>query len=425
MTLTLDGWNRRRAALLLAAAVMIVTANWALELYFAVNQPTSGFQGTPTDLGTFFNSTTFARSNVAAPLGVPLGWFGLLFGSLFALVALFPSAAFERTGRALALLKAVMTVALLVYAVVTLKSICPVLAVHALAALLVAWLFWRYRDGSLLATSRPSLPHLAAFAAITLVTAYGIAEYRVVARDAYGARVASRVVNQYFSLPRVALPSRLSPFWSIRSTVRFEDAPIRIVEYSDPLCSDCEVLYHQLKELQREFAGQLNVAVQFFPLEAKCNDVVAKDLHPGACELSWLLAYDRSKFQQLHDEVFENRRAARDPAWRAGFAQRHGVEAALTDTAVQNLVRQLMETGAEYEQTSEKFAHGIRSTPTMIINNRMVIGTLPTAQLRAIFRALVDEHELEGQKFLENWVDPGCVIPTDGKPPAPCGPEGN
>lgn len=425
MTLTLDGWTRRRWALLGAAVLMIVTANWVLELYFAVNYPTPSFAGPPTDLGTFINSTTFARSGLAAPLGVPLGLFGLLFGSLFALVALFPSAAFERTGRLLALLKAALAVALLAYAAVTLKSICPAVTLHALAALAVAGLFWRYREGPLRAACRPSLLHLAVFLAVTAVAAYGLAETRLLARDAYGARVASRVVNQYFSLPRVPLPSRLSPFWSVRSTARFEDAPIRIVEYADPLCSDCEVLYYQLKELKREFAGKLNVAVQLFPLEAKCNDVVAKDLHPGACDLSWLLAYDNSKFERLHDEIFENRRAARDSAWRAAFARRHGVEAALTDTAVQRLVRQLVATGAEYEKTSEKYAHGIRSTPTMIINNRMVIGTLPTAQLRAIFQALVDEHELKGQKFLENWVDPGCVIPTDGKPPAPCGPEGN
>lgn len=41
----------------------------------------------------------------------------------------------------------------------------------------------------------------------------------------------------------------------------------------------------------------------------------------------------------------------------------------------------------------------------MIINNRMVIGTVPYEQLRAIFRALVDERG--GAKFLENWVDTG------------------
>ena len=64
----------------------------------------------------------------------------------------------------------------------------------------------------------------------------------------------------------------------------------------------------------------------------------------------------------------------------------------------------MIATGAEYEQTSDQYEHGIRSTPTIIINNRMIIGTLPYAQMRAIFKALVDEHERgESSQFIENW----------------------
>ena len=59
----------------------------------------------------------------------------------------------------------------------------------------------------------------------------------------------------------------------------------------------------------------------------------------------------------------------------------------------------------EYERTSERFAHGIRSTPTMIVNNRMVIGTLPYEQLHAIFQALIDEHDSDDSRFIENWVE--------------------
>jgi protein-disulfide isomerase/uncharacterized membrane protein len=425
MTLTLDGWNTRRALLLAAAVLMMMAAAFTVQHYFAANYPISVFEGSFSDTGAFFNCDSAAYSSIAAVYGVPIGTFGLLLGGLFALAALFPSAALEHTGRGLALLNLVAVVALLLYSVILLRSMCLLCAGYYLGSLLVGWLFWNYRKGSLLRTSRPSLLHLATFGVVTIAGGYGMTQYHVAVRDAHGGAVASRAVNQYFSLPRVALPSRLSPFRSIRSTVRFEDAPIRIVEYSDPLCSDCRVLYYQLKELKDEFAGKINLAVQFFPLEAKCNDVVAKDLHPGACELSYILAYDNSKFQQLHDEVFENMRAARDSAWRADLARRHGVAAALTDPAVRRLVHQLMATGAEYEKTSDKYAHGIRSTPTMIINNRMVIGTLPTAHLRAIFRALVDEHELRGSQFLENWVDPGCVIPSDGGPPKACGPGGS
>jgi len=67
-------------------------------------------------------------------------------------------------------------------------------------------------------------------------------------------------------------------------------------------------------------------------------------------------------------------------------------------------VHRLIATGAEYQRTSEEFAHGIRSTPTIIINGRMVIGTLPYEQLRAIAVALLRESEGDLQ-FVEGWVD--------------------
>ena len=77
----------------------------------------------------------------------------------------------------------------------------------------------------------------------------------------------------------------------------------------------------------------------------------------------------------------------------------------MTDSATRELVDRLIQTGREFEKTDERFAHGIRSTPTMIVNNRMIIGTLPYEQLRAIFQALADEHDADDRRFLENWVE--------------------
>ena len=59
----------------------------------------------------------------------------------------------------------------------------------------------------------------------------------------------------------------------------------------------------QLDQVLEEFAGKINVAFQFFPLEAECNQVVAKDLHAGACEISYMAAYDPAKFKAIHDEM--------------------------------------------------------------------------------------------------------------------------
>jgi len=239
---------------------------------------------------------------------------------------------------------------------------------------------------------------------VMLAGAVGMQRFHDAKIDAQSGGVAARVVAQYYELPEVAWPSVISPYRTASATDAFDDAPIRIVEYADLLCSDCQYLNEQMERLKEEFAGKMNVAFQFFPLDAACNHVVEKDKHPGACDLSYMAAYDPDRFVEIHDDVMANMKAAKQEAWREDFIREKGLEAALTDSATLALIDQLIQTGAEYEKTSDEYAHGIRSTPTMIINNRMVIGTFPYEQLRAIFRALVDEAEGEGQ-FMENWVE--------------------
>jgi len=389
----------------------MIVASWlTIEHFFAANYPATIWAGSFCDLNAFFNCDSSAFAMISAVGGVPIGYFGAMAGALVCLGAVFPSEAFERSNKTIALLNAVGVVFLLVYSVVVMGSLCLLCAGYYLFALASLVLFWR--DGIDRAAPtflqrwlRPSVKHLATFAVVTLVGAQGMALYHQAKRDAQSGGVAARVVEQYFSLPEVPEPSFLSPFWTVRSTERWEDAPIRIVEYGDLLCSDCLVLNQQMEQLKEEFAGKLNVAFQFFPLDGQCNDVVEKDLHPGACDVSYMAAYDPEQFLAVHDAVWADFRAAKTPEGRAELARRFGVEAALTDSATQALVHRILQTGREYEKTSDRFSYGIRSTPTMIINNRMIIGTYPYQQLRAIFQAIVDEAERGEARFIENWID--------------------
>jgi len=390
---------------------MIVFSALTVEHFFAANYPTSIFEGSFCDINAFFNCNSSANSAISAIAGVPIGWFGIMLGGLVALGAVFPSGGLERTNRSLAILNVVGVVTLLLYSVVILGSLCLLCSGYYVFSFLALFLYWKGAPPEE-AYSRqplpwfaPSMLHLAVFGAVTMGGAWGVYEYHEARQVGQSGGVASRVVSQFYSLPAVAWPSEISPYWTVRSTENFEDAPIRVVEYGDPLCIDCRLLWEQLGELKEEFAGQINIAFQFFPLEAACNDVVEKDKHPGACEASYMLAADPENFPERLDEIFTNMRAAEAPEWRADFAARYGLEGAAEDPEVIDVVDRLIRTGTEYERTSEEFAHGIRSTPTMIINNRMVIGTLPQEQLRAIFQALVDEYERGGDAFMESWMD--------------------
>ena len=403
-SLTLKGVTWTRVLSFFSGLGMMAASVLTIRHFFLANYPATIFQGSFCDISAFFNCDSSAFSAISQVLGVPLGYFGLVLGLLVTLGAIFPSPAMERTNASLSLLNVLGVIGLAAYSVFVLHSLCLLCSGYYLFSILSFFLYALSGLGRGLGRFlRPSLKLLAVLAVLTLAGAYGFQQYHQVKKEAQSGS-ALQVVKQYYELPLVQSPSLISPFWTAKATNRFEDAPIQVIEYADFLCPDCVFLNQQLDQLKKEFAGKVNIAFQFFPLEAKCNTVVDKDFHQGACDLSFLAAHDPSKFLAIHDEIFANFNAARDPAWRLDLARKYGVEEGLADPQTQDLVRRIINTGAEFEKTSDRYAHGIRSTPTMIINNRLIIGTLPTRYLKAIFQALVDEREAGSRKFLENWV---------------------
>jgi uncharacterized membrane protein/protein-disulfide isomerase len=409
-SLTMGGRPGLRLASFASGLGMVAASLVTIHHFFAANYPTSIYEGSVCDINAFFNCDSSAYSVIAQIGGVPLGYFGVVVGALVVLGAVFPSPDFERTNKSIAWVNGIAVVALILFSLLYLGSLCLYCSVYWMFSLVNLTLFWKYGidwdEKSFVARHlRPSFKHVATFAVVAVAGAWAFAEYHETKREAQTGRGAVRIVQQFYSLPRVEWPSLVSQYMVAQSTERFEDAPIRIVEFADFLCPDCLFLNQQLDQLKEEFAGKINIAFQFFPLDRQCNDVVDKDKHPGACELSYMAAHRPSRFLEIHDEIFANFHVARSREWRQDLARRYEVEAALSDSTTQALVHRLIDTGREYEKTSDEFAPGIRSTPTMIINNRLVIGTMPYELLRAIFQALVYEHERpEGEKFLEDWV---------------------
>jgi uncharacterized membrane protein/protein-disulfide isomerase len=418
---TLGGWSVPRLLSGVAGAGMTLSAAISVQVYYGTRYPAVVAAGEWCGGGPLFGCDAAVLSAVGSPLGLPLGVAGLVLGASLVLGALLPSLLLERTNRALLMVNAVAVTALFFYATLVLQTLCLLCTVYGAFSLAGAGLFFLVRDREPGAAFAPAPVHLGVAGAVLAAGWLGVGRYAEAVRTADDTLTGMRAVAHFYSLPQVPWPSEISPFRAYSAAPEFDAAAIRIVEYADPLCVDCRVLHEQLRQLESEFAGQVTLAYQFFPLEAACNDVVDKDKHPGSCELAYMLAADPARFRVLLDEVVDNMDAAKGREWQQEFARRHRLEEARTDPLLQDLVHRLIRTGTEYDQTSDRFAYGIRSTPTMIINNRMIIGTMPTDQLRAIFRALVDEHRHGGARFMEGWLEPGCVIAAPGETPKPCG----
>ena len=406
-TSTLNSLRWPRILSFISGMGMMAASFFTIRHFFIANYPDNIFEGSFCDISAFFNCDNSAFSAIAQIMGIPIGYFGLIVGTLVALGAVFPSDKFERTNAFISFLNVLGVIVLFVYSVFFLGSMCLFCAgfyIFAVLSFVLFWLYGKCQDKSRLFSKffQPSLKILVAAACITALGAYGMTQYHDARRDAQAA-VALRIVKQFRELPVVGNPSFISPYWTVRSTDNFEDAPIQLIEYSDFLCSDCLFLTQQLDRLKEEFAGKINIAFQFFPLDSQCNAVVEKNLYPGSCELSYIAAYDPARFIEIHDEIFANFNNARNPEWRQELARRYGAEEALSDPVTQDIVQTIINTGMEYAKTSDRYVYGIRSTPTIIINGRMIIGTLPYEQMRAVFQDLVEEYE--GRKeFIEYWV---------------------
>jgi protein-disulfide isomerase len=336
-----------------------------------------------------------------------MGYFGLFVGALVALGVLFPSKSFERTNKFISVITFLGVICLFLYSVFFTGTLCLLCTGFYVFAILSFFLFWKYgidKEQPSFPSKfvKPSFMMLVTFFVVFLLGAYAFILFHDAKKDAQ-VGVGMKIVKQYYELPVVESPSFISPYMTVRSTEKFDEAPIRIIEYADFLCKDCLYLNQQIDRLKDEFSGKINIAFQFFPWDEKCNDVTKKTFHPGGCDLSYMAAYDPDKFLPIHDEIFANFTSASNPEWIKELAKKYQVEDALNDEATIDIVKRIIDTGREYEKTSDRYAHGIRSTPTMILNNRMIIGTFPYEHLRAICQALVEEHE-GGKKFIENWV---------------------
>jgi uncharacterized membrane protein/protein-disulfide isomerase len=406
-SLTLDGVTGPRILSFISGLGMAVASALTVQHFFLANYPETIFEGSFCDISAFFNCDSSAFSAISQVMGIPIGMFGFIVGALVMMGAVYPSRKFEKTNSFISLVNIVGVIFLFAYSIFINQSLCLFCLGYYVFSFLSFVLFFMFSEADkkdfFSRFFNPSFKMLFTFALIAALASYGMVEYHETRKDAQEA-VAVRVVKQFYELPVVGNPSFISPYWTVRSTEVFEEAPIHIVEYGDYLCSDCLYLEQQLNRLKEEFSGRINVAFQFFPLEGQCNQVVEKDIHPGACELVYYAAADPGQFPVIHNEIFANFNKARsDPQWRKELAKRYGVYELAQDPSVKEIVNMIIDTGREYERTSDQYDYGIRSTPTMIINGRMVIGTLPYKQMRALFQALVEEHEGR-KKFIENWV---------------------
>lgn len=111
-----------------------------------------------------------------------------------------------------------------------------------------------------------------------------------------------------------------------------QDAPLRLVVFSDFECSACRAFAPNLAKLVRAWNGVASAEFHHFPGSTACNRMMQRDLHPHACAAACAAEAARSqgKFTEFHDAVFALDRPLDDDLLRSA-AQKAGLDLARFD----------------------------------------------------------------------------------------------
>jgi protein-disulfide isomerase len=87
-----------------------------------------------------------------------------------------------------------------------------------------------------------------------------------------------------------------------------EDAPVKMVVFSDFQCSSCAIFSQNINDLINYNKGNLKIYFKHFPLGQGCNPKVKQEMHPFACEAAKaaIAAQWQGKFWEFHDTIFHH-----------------------------------------------------------------------------------------------------------------------
>lgn len=146
-------------------------------------------------------------------------------------------------------------------------------------------------------------------------------------------------------------------------------APVKIIEYSDFQCPACKSSSSVVESLIEEFAGQVQLVYNDFPLR---QHAFADEAASGA-----QCAYAQGKFKAYHDLLFKNQTtwAAAGSEQKAtetfsGYAQEVGLDM----TAFQACVESPEPAKSIDEDKREAYKLNVNATPTFFVNDQKVSG---------------------------------------------------
>lgn len=172
-----------------------------------------------------------------------------------------------------------------------------------------------------------------------------------------------------------------------------EDAPVQVVVFGDFQCPYCKKAAGNVELLMEDpdVGDDVRVAFMHYPMHESCNaSPISKSLHKYACGSSAaaICAGQQGRFWEMHDLLYRNNGRLRasnlDEYAEILGLDRQRFGACLTAPST----REKLLADSRIGSTA-----GVRGTPTLFVNGRMLVGAQPLESLRAAVGV-----ELEGRE---------------------------
>ncbi len=142
-SLTLNGMTGINFLFILNAAAMIGVSIYLTSHFYEVLYPTKlGGASTLCNISNFFNCDAATYSKISNIAGVPISFFGIIVGLLFLFSSLMPSEALEKTSSAVSKYNFIGCVALFVFSLGALGSLCPFCTLYYVLSGIAFALLW-------------------------------------------------------------------------------------------------------------------------------------------------------------------------------------------------------------------------------------------------------------------------------------------
>lgn len=351
--------------LLLLSFLMIGFSIYLTQHYFELKFPT-GLEGKSLcNVNQFFNCDKTTLSPVSNIAGVPISIFGALIG-VFTLVGLiFKNEDYERTIYFTLAVNFVGCVLLFSYSLFVLKGLCPFCTLYYIVSGITLFLFVKKSS-----TMKPAIGYLAVFAVIVIAIS-GLTKMNIDSKVKAQSDVAGDLIKQYYSLPDLGSPKTPSEF-KIASA---ENAPIRMVIFSDFECPACKALSEMVPQIVARYQGKIDIQYFYYPLDNSCNPGMDRPLHRYACKAAYAAScMPAQDFAKVHDEIFHNQDKF-ESGFLDQFIKNNKLETCVADPKTKEKVVSII-------KGSDPF--NIRSTPSFLINGVKIEGVLPADQMFAI-----------------------------------------